>query len=274
MVGALALMLLGLGIRALPAAPGSALAVAPGSLPEARDRVPADGVPTDGVPADRVPTDSAAAAEARAYAAHQQVEDLQSQLHRPTEPPTIGEFRPVAVPATGPGRYVYAHQKVSPSSRHGKVKRYDVRVEQGLEIDADEAALRIQQVLNDQRSWGGTGRWRFQLVSGGQSADLHLYIVTPGTTDRLCRPLKTRGEVSCRSGSRVVLNAKRWLRGVTYYDGDLANYQRYLVNHEVGHALGFNHVRCPRPGRLAPVMMQQTKGLGGCRKNPWPRPDG
>jgi hypothetical protein len=29
---------------------------------------------------------------------------------------------------------------------------------------------------------------------------------------------------------------------------------------------GKHHLDCPGPGRLAPVMMQQTKGIGACRK--------
>jgi hypothetical protein len=65
---------------------------------------------------------------------------------------------------------------------------------------------------------------------------------------------------------------KRWLLGVDSYGSDLTNYRRYLANHEFGHALGKHHPDCPGPGRLAPVMMQQTKGRGGCRKNPWPLP--
>ena len=100
---------------------------------------------------------------------------------------------------------------------------------------------------------------------------MHAYIVTPGTTDRLCAPLLTRGEVSCQNGNRVVLNAKRWVLGADAYGSDLKNYRRYLVNHEVGHYLGYRHVECPGGDEPAPVMMQQTKGLDGCRKNPWPR---
>ena len=40
-----------------------------------------------------------------------------------------------------------------------------------------------------------------------------MYITTPATTDRLCAPLLTQGEVSCQNGNRVVLNARRWVPG-------------------------------------------------------------
>ena len=177
----------------------------------------------------------------------------------------------VMVPERGPGTYQAAKKSVRSKSSYGALMRYDVRVEDGLSIDPDKAAVLIQGVLDDPRSWRGTRRWRFVLTRVGQSASLHAYIVTPKTTDRLCAPYLTRGEVSCQNGNRVVLNAKRWLLGVDSYGSDLTNYRRYLVNHEFGHALGKHHVDCPGPGKLAPVMMQQTKGLGGCRKNPWPQ---
>jgi Protein of unknown function (DUF3152) len=45
-----------------------------------------------------------------------------------------------------------------------------------------------------------------------------------------------------------------------------------VVNHEVGHWLGFGHSRCSGAGRLAPVMQQQSIGLEGCTFNPWPLP--
>jgi len=177
----------------------------------------------------------------------------------------------VMVPESGPGTYQAAKKSVRSKSSYGALMRYDVRVEDGLSIDPDKAAVLIQGVLDDPRSWRGTRRWRFVLTRVGQSASLHAYIVTPKTTDRLCAPYLTRGEVSCQNGNRVVLNAKRWLLGADSYGSDMPNYRRYLVNHEFGHALGKHHVDCPGPGKLAPVMMQQTKGLGGCRKNPWPQ---
>jgi len=93
-----------------------------------------------------------------------------------------------------------------------------------LAIDPDEAAVLIQGVLDDARSWRGTRRWRFELAPVGEAATLHAYIVTPTTTDRLCAPYLTRGEVSCQNGNRVVLNAKRWLLGADSYGSDLTNY--------------------------------------------------
>ena len=177
----------------------------------------------------------------------------------------------VMVPESGPRTYQAAKKSVRSRSSYGAVIRYDVRVEDGLSIDPDKAAVLIQGVLDDSRSWRSTRRWRFDLTPVGQSATRHAYIVTPATTDRLCAPYLTRGEVSCQKGYRVVLNATRWLLGADSYGSDLTNYRRYLINHEFGHALGKHHVGCPGPGRLAPVMMQQTKGLGACKKNPWPQ---
>lgn len=149
--------------------------------------------------------------------------------------------------------------------------RYDLRVERELRLDPVDQAQVVQAVLEDPRSWRGAERVRFVLVRSGR-VDLRAYLATPGTTDRLCAPLRTNGRVSCQTGRRVVLNARRWTVGARSYGDDLVNYRRYLVNHEFGHYLGHGHQPCPGRGRRAPVMLQQTKGLDGCQANPWPAP--
>jgi len=176
----------------------------------------------------------------------------------------------VRVPRHGSGHFTEARRRDRTSAKRGRLIRFDVAVEKDLAIDPDEAALLIAAALDDKRSWRDLGLGRFTLVPKGAPADLHAYIATPRTTDRLCRPYRTLSRVSCQNGRRVVLNARRWVNGSPTYGEDITGYRRYLVNHEFGHALGRRHVRCPGHGRLAPVMVQQTKGLGGCRRNPWP----
>lgn len=74
---------------------------------------------------------------------------------------------------------------------------------------------------------------------------------------------------------RVYLNRARWTGALPNGSGmSLRNYRRYLVNHEVGHALGASHVKCERARDgspvTSPVMLQQTKGTCGCVPSPWP----
>lgn len=171
------------------------------------------------------------------------------------------------VPLSGSSKFTLAEQTRKARSNPARTVRFDLRVEKDLRVDADQAALLVARVLQDKRSWSDV---EFELVARGEQAEVHAYIVTPATTDKLCAPLLTRGEVSCQNGSRVVLNAARWVRGASAYGSDTHNYRRYLVNHEFGHTLGRRHLACPGRGRRAPVMMQQTKGLAGCRPNPWP----
>jgi hypothetical protein len=147
-----------------------------------------------------------------------------------------------------------------------------VRVEAGLMERPECFGLQVEGVLDDDRSWAAAmGHISFRR-SAGPGADLTVVLASPGTTDRLCRPLRTGGVLSCRREDRVIINAWRWQNGAGSFGDDLAAYRAYLVNHEVGHFLGRAHRSCPSPGALAPVMMQQTKGVDECRANPWPLP--
>jgi hypothetical protein len=141
-----------------------------------------------------------------------------------------------------------------------------VRVEAGLALDRLAAAAEIDRILADPRGWGAGGAVAFRRVASGP-VDLEVVLAAPGTVDRLCAPMLTLGSLSCATGARAVLNARRWRRGAPAFRSDLALYRRYLVNHEVGHLLGRGHASCPGAGEPAPVMMQQTKGVGACRPN-------
>jgi hypothetical protein len=147
----------------------------------------------------------------------------------------------------------------------GTLRRFTVEVEAGLSDDPKAFAAAVERVLFDRRSWPGS----FQRVESGP-VSFRVVLATPRTTDRLCGPLDTGGIYSCYMNGRSVINAMRWRDGAASYAGDLASYRIYVVNHEVGHALGHGHRLSCAEGGYAPVMIQQTKSLYGCRRNPWP----
>ena len=153
--------------------------------------------------------------------------------------------------------------------KNARVRRYLIEVERSLAIRREAFADRVEQILSDPRGWIGGRGVAMKRVSRGPVA-FRVTLATPRTTNRLCAPLQTAGIYSCFMNGRSVLNAIRWRRGATAYHRDLEGYRIYLVNHEVGHALGHGHAFCPARRRKAPVMMQQTKGVRPCEPNPWP----
>ena len=71
------------------------------------------------------------------------------------------------------------------------------------------------------------------------------------------------------SQPRVFINEARWVRGAVPFQGDVGSYRQYLINHEVGHAIGYQrHEPCDENGGLAPVMMQQTFSTSQQRRAP------
>ncbi|MBM7436956.1 DUF3152 domain-containing protein [Streptomyces sp. HB132] len=175
---------------------------------------------------------------------------------------------PDSVPASGPGVFTVAREGVSSK---GGGSRYRVEVEDGIGVDPDSAAEDIAEILADPRGWGKNGSRTFRQVADGP-AGLVIRIGTPKTTDRLCGQygLNTRGEVNCRGGENVMVNLARWQLGSPTFDGPASEYRALIINHEVGHWLGHGHETCPGPGKPAPAMMQQIKGLKGCTSNAWP----
>lgn len=152
----------------------------------------------------------------------------------------------------------------------GGTVRFSVEVEQDTGLDPDAVATIVEGSLYDERSWARTHDLH---RVAPDDAWLHVVIATPATVDRLCARagLNTAGWLSCWNGRVAAINLDRWTEGVAHID-DLDLYRRYVVNHEVGHGLGHDHVGCPGRGQLAPIMAQQTKSLDGCVANEWPFP--
>jgi Protein of unknown function (DUF3152) len=158
--------------------------------------------------------------------------------------------------------------------RHGSsgpLVTYRVEVETGTGQGAPAFAAAVDATLANPASWAGQGRWSVQRVNGND-VDLVIRLATSATVGKACGAagLDDDGYSSCRTGKLIMINLDRWLHAVPEYRGDVALYRHYVINHEVGHRLGFGHQACPGPGRPAPVMQQQTYGLNGCLPNGWP----
>lgn len=174
---------------------------------------------------------------------------------------------------------------------------YTVEVEEGVdtvEFGGDDAVARmVDATLANPMSWTGDGAVAFQRVDG-EDAAFRVSLASPMTVRENCG-YDIEVEASCFNSTtgRVYLNLARWVRGARSFQGDIGSYRQYLVNHEVGHAIGHPmHEPCPADGALAPIMMQQTFGVTNadifrldpegvvpdnddtCRYNAWPFPEG
>ncbi|WP_338750257.1 DUF3152 domain-containing protein [Janibacter alittae] len=188
----------------------------------------------------------------------------QSSTSSTSSSPTLPDYE-----STGEFETAKGSDRVRGSS--GQLMTYEVEVEKGSGVSARVFAGAIDGTLRNPRGWTAGGHWRFQRVSAGQS-DLTIRLATPKSVDAQCAAagLNTHGYTSCRTGRYILINLDRWYLGVPQIR-DLDLYRNYLINHEVGHALGKGHQSCPGKGETAPVMLQQTLGLDGCVANAWPR---
>lgn len=189
---------------------------------------------------------------------------------------------PLAAKLTGSGKFeTVAGTAKAPGK--GQKYRYRIDVEYGLGLDSALFAQAVQKTLNDDRSWAHDGDMTFERISTGKP-DFVITLASPGTTGEWCEKsgLDTlEDNVSCDSAAteRVMINAYRWAQGSSTFGPDkLFAYRQMLINHEVGHRLGHNHVSCGTKGALAPVMQQQTKSLDlngiTCLPNAWVYPKG
>ncbi|WP_203800545.1 DUF3152 domain-containing protein [Mycobacterium heckeshornense] len=180
-----------------------------------------------------------------------------------------------------------------------KVFRYTVEVENGMDtttFGGDDAFVRmVDETLANPKSWTHNPQFAFVRIDSGKP-DFRISLSSPVTVREGCGyeiPLETScyNPVFGRDAQpRVLINEARWVRGAVPFEGDVGSYRQYVINHEVGHAIGYQrHEPCDKQGALAPVMMQQTFSTANndeakfdpewvkpdgktCRFNPWPYP--
>lgn len=136
------------------------------------------------------------------------------------------------------------------------LKKYEIRFPSQIEFY-------ITVYLNDPDGWCSKG-YSFEPTS--ENADVVIRLSSSDTIQYHCGLPR---DLSCAvlGGNKMYLNADRWFHGSKESRLDLDNYRQYMVSHEMGHILGFDHEKCPCDGCRAPIMMQQTVGIGKCIPN-------
>lgn len=145
---------------------------------------------------------------------------------------------------------------------------YDVTTRGRITTSVAMFKRQAQETYADARGWRAGGIAFRRVARGG---DFTLVLAAASTLPSFGAGCSTFW--SCRVGRFVVINQDRWKSASPAWNrarAGLRDYRHLVVNHETGHWLGHGHRGCPGPGRPAPVMMQQSKGLDGCRFNPWP----
>ncbi|MGA8848080.1 MAG: DUF3152 domain-containing protein [Nocardioides sp.] len=145
---------------------------------------------------------------------------------------------------------------------------YSVTTRGRITANVKEFALQARQTYADPRGWRAKGVQFRQVAEGGSFTLVLAEASTVPSFSSQCS-----STYSCRVGRYVIINQTRWQQATPPWNSggrSLRDYRHMVVNHETGHWLGKGHASCPGPGRLAPVMMQQSKGTNGCAFNPWP----
>lgn len=154
------------------------------------------------------------------------------------------------------------------SSGGGRVVTYTLATKGVTRSNLAEFSAQANQTLNSPRGWAQLGFSFKQVPSGGEfnlilSEASQVPTFSPGCS----------AEWSCRVGVSVIINDDRWAGGTVAWNGaggGIRDYRHMVINHEVGHWLGHGHASCPAPGAYAPVMLQQSIDLQGCKFNAWP----
>lgn len=142
-----------------------------------------------------------------------------------------------------------------------KTIRYKFQIDPEIQTkDHENIAFLICTYLNSPDGWG----YLFEPVDSGEQVLIRLS--TPKTITEKCG---LSGNLSCAemNGKHMYLNSDRWFHGADKSKLSLTDYRQYMVLHEIGHILGHDHKKCPCKNCPAPIMMQQTKGIGECRPN-------
>jgi Protein of unknown function (DUF3152) len=247
------------------AAPSTSPASAPPSSP------PISSAPAAPIPS---PSMSPSAKPKPSPSASRKPKPKPSPSHSPSPSPS-----PVSNQCVKPrhGTFTVASGGSPVAGSGGTLYHYEVQVQTGIGQSTSAFAAAVDAILAGKQGWTDSGTREFQRVTG-PTCDFVVELASATTSKQICAGygVSTDGTVSCRGQREVVINVDRWLNGDpdTAWDGHLDVYRDLVIDHEVGHFLGYNHMKCGGDGLPLPVMATPYyDGLQGCVINGWPYDD-
>jgi predicted Zn-dependent protease len=146
--------------------------------------------------------------------------------------------------------------------------KYSIIIDDKLKVNKNLIINKIINVLNDKRGVKKLGYNLEYIPNKKNNIDFIIYMVT---NDEIIKKCNFSG-LSCAIPSQKViyLNLTNWKKGSYKSKLTLDDYRNYVVTHEVLHIFGRDHHKPKYKGSKAPVMMQQTLGIGDCKPNCWP----
>ena len=166
--------------------------------------------------------------------------------------------------------------KMYDSDRGGRYYWYLAIDDDVTGVDFREVANIIVNTLSDVYGWSRYG-YHFKMIENMNNDNskknkknvIAVRISSPKTLKRQCN---FEG-LSCTDLQRneILFNSHRWKYGSKKSGLCLNHYRQQLINHEFGHAIGYDHV-VPEvnQNRECPVMYQQTISDGRCKPNIYP----
>lgn len=152
--------------------------------------------------------------------------------------------------------------KPFPFSITMKVIRYIAVVDSDVKYPLKKFQSEVATYLADPDGWG-----KFHdFEENPTTYDVMIHLSSPMSIQQVgCG----NPDLSCAemNGKHLRVNAMRWTKGAPESKLPLDEYRQYVISHEMGHILGYDHTQCPGEGQPAPIMMQQTLGIGKCKPN-------
>tara|TARA_Y100000389_G_C17365178_1_gene465907 strand:- start:357 stop:863 length:507 start_codon:yes stop_codon:yes gene_type:complete len=133
----------------------------------------------------------------------------------------------------------------------------------------------VNEYLQDERGWVSKG-YKFKQVHNNPK--IEVYFKTNEEIKEIFKGIARLHDLSVTDrGSnpiKIYFNINNWENPPKAYETEsnnrLKQYREYLVQHEFGHAIGYNHHHYKKKYSNCPVMLQQSKYTEPyCKANSW-----